>query len=77
MISECEKGYRRWISPNTTKRCKIRYPVKCGACGWRGKRVIGECACYDEYALYCACTWGVCPKCGNRVFRVLPKEVNT
>ena len=40
--------------------------VKC-FCGWRGKRVKGECTCYDEYAMYCACAWGYCPKCGGRV----------
>lgn len=37
-------------------------------CGWRGRRVPGECACYDEYASYCNCTLGTCPKCGHRVY---------
>ena len=39
-------------------------------CGWRGKRKPGTCACYDEYALYCNCLWGVCPKCGSKVWDV-------
>jgi hypothetical protein len=44
-----------------------RVSVGCG-CGWRGKRVPHGCACYDEYAMYCRCRWGSCPKCDGRVF---------
>lgn len=36
-------------------------------CGWRGRRVIGDCACYDEWAMYCRCAFGSCPKCGGAV----------
>lgn len=42
-------------------------PVICPSCKWRGRRLPGECACYDEWAMYCACTWGYCPKCSGRV----------
>lgn len=41
-------------------------PVGCN-CGWRGRRVRVECACYDEWAQNCRCHWGSCPKCGGRV----------
>ncbi len=41
-------------------------PVSC-PCGWRGRRKPGACACYDEWAMYCRCTWGSCLKCGGRV----------
>jgi hypothetical protein len=37
-------------------------------CGWRGLRVMGECACYDEWALSCHCHWGRCPKCNNPIY---------
>jgi hypothetical protein len=30
--------------------------------------VPGECACYDEYALYCHCVWRFCPKCGAALY---------
>lgn len=43
--------------------------VKC-LCGWRGRRVRGECMCYDEWALSCACAWGYCPRCQGRVWPV-------
>ena len=38
-------------------------------CGWRGRRVnrSDDCACYDEWALSCACAWGYCPRCKGRV----------
>lgn len=48
--------------------------VACPKCGWKGSRQGEECACYDEYAMYCrpdspgpGCPSGVrwpCPKCG-------------
>ncbi len=38
-------------------------------CGWRGRRCPGECACYDEWSLYCCCTWGFCPLCLRHVYR--------
>lgn len=43
--------------------------VKC-SCGWRGRRVEGECSCYDEYAMSCSCAWGRCPRCNGRVYPV-------
>lgn len=46
---------------------RIRTQVYCLSCAWRGKRRSGECACYDDDALYCRCTWGSCPRCGSRV----------
>lgn len=39
-------------------------------CGWRSRRVQGECACYDENAMYCSCAWGKCPKCKGKVYPV-------
>ncbi len=43
---------------------KARTATSVGCCcGWQGKRQPRECACYDEYAMYCNCTWGSCPKC--------------
>ena len=41
--------------------------VGCTHCRWRGRRVLGDCACYDEWAMHCRCAWGSCPKCGARV----------
>lgn len=39
-------------------------------CGWRGRRVQRECCCYDEWALYCNCAWGRCPRCERPVYPV-------
>lgn len=41
--------------------------VACGVCEWKGKRRPKECCCYDEFAMYCACLWGHCPRCNGRV----------
>lgn len=41
--------------------------VICTHCRWAGYRKPGECACYDEWALYCHCRWGYCPRCGRPV----------
>lgn len=51
---------------------KAAVPVKCGSfsCKWRGRRVLGDCACYDEWAMSCRCAWGSCPRCGGKVFTV-------
>ena len=49
-----------------------RVGVYCHSCGWSGRRVKGECACYDEWAMYCACSWGHCPKCSKRVTTTSP-----
>lgn len=46
---------------------KPRLAVYCNACGWKGRRVAGDCACYDEWAMYCSCVWGLCPKCKYKV----------
>ena len=34
-------------------------PVKCSNCGWRSRRTQGECCCYDEFAMFCDCAWGM------------------
>lgn len=45
-----------------------RETVVCTSCGWRGRRIRSECWCDDSYGRSsCACRWGVCPKCSNRV----------
>lgn len=41
--------------------------VTCTMCGWRSRRTRGECACYDEYAMSCSCTWGLCRRCKGRM----------
>lgn len=41
--------------------------VYCHRCGWKGRRRPGDCACYDEWAIGCACVWGRCPKCDQKV----------
>jgi hypothetical protein len=48
-----------------------RISVKCISCKWRGRRIAGECSCYDEWAMYCHCTWGYCPKCKRPVHPVI------
>lgn len=35
-------------------------------CGFKTRRVQGECACYDEWAMSCCCLWGKCPN-GHRL----------
>lgn len=45
-------------------------------CGWRGRRVPRECACYDEYALYCHCVRGYCPKCKGVVYTMWTMRAN-
>lgn len=49
---------------------KRRVIVYCWRCGWKGRRVPGECACYDEWAIYCACTFGYCSKCPELTSRL-------
>jgi hypothetical protein len=52
-------------------------PVLCSSssCGWRGRRIQGDCACYDEWAMSCRCSWGSCPKCGGRVETVAFRQM--
>lgn len=51
---------------------KKRQPVEC-QCGWKGKRVRGECWC-DEVISACPCAWGICPKCARRVHSVKERK---
>lgn len=53
----------------TKRKKKNSNAVRVGCyCGWRGKRVLGECACYEVCQRHCA--WGSCPKCKARVMTV-------
>jgi len=51
-------------------------PVKCPACGWRGRRVphCKYCMQYECPAGHCGMVFGTCPKCGAQVEHVMGRR---